>query len=134
MNSAPHFKKTGRVLRFWFLSCSWFVLKSHYLNWLVTRHMSANHHGYTMDRKKSSSWPLRVKSKGLGVSKELYGFMITTATTKAAKYQMLGFSLWWIFLKINKARHMLWLSKERNLLFQLCYLSFTMGSLTMLSF
>ena len=40
------------IIHGWPLSLLLFVLKSHYFKCLVTRHMSANHHGWTMGSKK----------------------------------------------------------------------------------
>ena len=57
--SAHHLNEI--TIRFWVVAAHGvLVLKSHYSKWLVTRHMSANHHEGTMDRK---SWPWQVKSK-----------------------------------------------------------------------
>ena len=113
--SAHHLNEI--TIRFWVVAAHGvLVLKSHYSKWLVTRHMSANHHEGTMDRK---SWPWQVKSK---VWEYSLHYCSANRAFKISELQDLHFI--WLFLLWRK-NLVINLSKQKILLwFHFAYLRY----------
>ena len=115
--SAHHLNEI--TIRFWVVAAHGvLVLKSHYSKWLVTRHMSANHHEGTMDRK---SWPWQVKSK---VWEYSLHYCSANRAFKISELQALY--IFWLFLLWKKN---LILNESKHFFFIISFCIFTILNL-----